>query len=101
MKNFCNHLRSKEYYVESLTSKRVFNATMCYSWIDYSKRRCYRNPTAAMGAYTPNSLRQLGDLSTKIPLKLLAGYGLGGVLFKRKVLCEDEQLPAVRHVIKL
>nr|CAD7573296.1 unnamed protein product [Timema californicum] len=52
--DFCNHLRSKEYYVESLTSKRVFNATMCYSWIDYSKRRCYRNPTAAMGAYTPN-----------------------------------------------
>nr|CAD7442926.1 unnamed protein product [Timema bartmani] len=49
----CSHGRSKDYFVESITSPITFNATLCYSWNDYIKGRCKDNPTVAMGAYTP------------------------------------------------
>nr|CAD7457225.1 unnamed protein product [Timema tahoe] len=54
----CSHGRSKDYFVESITSPITFNATLCYSWNDYIKGRCKDNPTVAMGAYTPTSAEQ-------------------------------------------
>nr|CAD7265789.1 unnamed protein product [Timema shepardi] len=57
--DICSHGRSKDYFVESITTPIIFNATLCYSWNDYIKGRCKDNPTVAMGAYTPTRLAQV------------------------------------------
>ncbi|CAG2067733.1 unnamed protein product, partial [Timema podura] len=102
----CSHGRSKDYFIESITSPIIFNATLCYSWNDYIKGRCKDNPTVAMGAYTPTRTLDFWQARNSPPPK---GSQLNPSFLlvvrqsrcQRKVLFEYEQRVTIRTRIKL
>lgn len=47
----CSHRRSYEYYIESITRRKAFEAVECSSWPTFHKRPalCANNPKSFMG----------------------------------------------------
>ncbi|KAF4517964.1 hypothetical protein B566_EDAN005331 [Ephemera danica] len=64
----CSHIRSYQYFAESIRNPRAFLATPCDSWDDYHERRCaFGDAAMPMGYGTPLTARGKFYLDTRRP----------------------------------
>lgn len=60
----CNHDKSVEFFVESITSKDKFYGLRCDTWYDFQSGNCNSGERISMGEYVPRTARGTFYLTT-------------------------------------